>query len=86
LIAARIEALLIPPNAAMMASRFGEPCISRRTSWKKDISECSRLSAHAVPEATITITDYSHVVPKDLNRRAGGGATRCREAARSATI
>src|SRR6516165_7343161 len=38
LIAARIDALLIPPNAAMMASRFGEPCISRRTSWKKDIS------------------------------------------------
>src|SRR3954471_22259103 len=34
---ARMDAVLIPPNPAMTTSRRGEPCISRRTSWKNDI-------------------------------------------------
>ena len=37
LIAARIEAVLIPPIPDTRTSRSREPCISWRTSWKKDI-------------------------------------------------
>ena len=38
LIAARIDAVLTPPRPAIMTSRSRDPCISRRTSWKNDIS------------------------------------------------
>jgi len=37
LIAAKMEAVLMPPSAAISTSRSREPCISRRTSWKNGI-------------------------------------------------
>src|SRR4029079_310021 len=38
LIAPMIEVVLSPPLAETKVSRPSEPCISRRTSWKKDIT------------------------------------------------
>src|SRR5215831_13407867 len=37
LMAARIAAVLMPPSPDINTSFGSEPCISRRTSWRKDI-------------------------------------------------
>ena len=52
LMAARIDALLTPPTPDMKTSFGIEPCISRRTSWIKDISaQSSVYIQHAPPMA-----------------------------------
>ena len=43
LMAARIAAVLMPPSPDMDSSFGSEPCISRRTSWRKDISVMSSV-------------------------------------------
>jgi hypothetical protein len=48
--AARMQALLMPPTPDMKTSFGSEPCISRRTSWKKDIGAlASDYIQHAPP-------------------------------------
>src|SRR5215813_3290718 len=46
LMAARIAAVLMPPSPDMSSSFGSEPCISRRTSWRKDI--CLPLHVHKI--------------------------------------
>src|SRR6516165_8407680 len=82
LMAARIEALLIPPSAPMMASRFGEPCISRRTSWKNDIRE-KRVMRPRDDASDDHECKLLSLCARKLTRCAGDAAIRCRAAARS---
>src|SRR6267142_6355473 len=77
LIAAKIEAVLTPPRPDTMASRFREPCISRRTSERKDILQCRPLRSLPARQlrrkqslALSIATAPNHSADGDAKRRA----------------
>ena len=82
LIAPRIAAVLMPPSADMSSSFGSEPCISRRTSWRKDITssvytftKCRRRPSkiRPPPKQKITSANSGEAIRRDVIGRSEAG-------------
>ena len=86
LIAAKMEAVLMPPSAAISTSRSREPCISRRTSWKNGIVIVRFRPRAGGRTRKSSGGTQRRFCSKRFTRRVGAGAIRFRGMGRSAAI